>query len=142
VVIAHDNVLSCCINVLGEGHAYDLLPPIIPPEASRPDDTLPLPRSLPTPATTPAGVMSNSSPPHPHLHTRRATPSLQRFFAWCENRGLTLTGIRPYDVAGYVGSYSGAAAAKRPPLSAPSVKQELAAIRMLFNCWSPGKSCR
>jgi len=32
-------------------------------------------------------------------NTRRAC---SRFFAWCEDRGLTLAGIRPFDVAAYI----------------------------------------
>jgi hypothetical protein len=32
-------------------------------------------------------------------HTRRAyARACSRFFAWCENRGLSLTAIRPFDV--------------------------------------------
>jgi site-specific recombinase XerD len=68
-------------------------------------------------------------------HTRRAyARACSSFFAWCEHRGLTLTAIRPYDVAGYVEQLL---RVPRPPndrpLSAPSVKQELAAVRMLFD---------
>jgi site-specific recombinase XerD len=60
-------------------------------------------------------------------HTRRAyARACGRFFAWCESRHLALTAIRPFDVAAYVERLQGAAAA-------PSVKQELAAIRMLFD---------
>jgi hypothetical protein len=36
-------------------------------------------------------------------HTRRAyARACTRFFAWCEDRGLTLTVIRPFDVAAWV----------------------------------------
>jgi hypothetical protein len=36
-------------------------------------------------------------------HTRRAyARACARFFAWCEQRGLTLTSIRPHDVATYI----------------------------------------
>src|SRR5258707_2630562 len=35
-------------------------------------------------------------------HTRRAyARACSRFFAWCENRGLSLTAIRPFDVAAW-----------------------------------------
>jgi hypothetical protein len=35
--------------------------------------------------------------------TRRAyARACSHFFAWCEERGLTLTTIRPFDVAAYV----------------------------------------
>jgi site-specific recombinase XerD len=58
-------------------------------------------------------------------HTRRAYGrACSRFFAWCEQRGLTLTLIRPHDVATYIEHLQG---------SAPSVKQQLAAIRMMFD---------
>src|SRR5262245_14247164 len=60
-------------------------------------------------------------------HTRRAyARACARFFAWCEQRGLTLTAIRPHDVATYVEQLQANA-------SAPSVKQQLAAVRMLFD---------
>jgi len=62
-----------------------------------------------------------------NAHTRRAyARACARFLAWCENRGLALTAIRPFDVAAYVEGLQDEA-------SAPSVKQELAAIRMLFD---------
>jgi hypothetical protein len=36
-------------------------------------------------------------------NTRRAyVRACDRFFAWCEDRGLTLTTIRPFDVAAYI----------------------------------------
>jgi len=38
-------------------------------------------------------------------HTRRAyARACARFFAWCEQRGLTLAAIRPFDVAIYIES--------------------------------------
>jgi site-specific recombinase XerD len=49
-----------------------------------------------------------------------------RFFAWCEDRGLTLTTIRPFDVATYIETL-------QQTHSAPGVKQQLAAVRMLFD---------
>ena len=59
-------------------------------------------------------------------HTRRAyARACGRFFAWCEQRGLTLTAIRPFDVAAWVKELD--------EHSAPSVKQQLAAVRMLFD---------
>ncbi|HEY1876760.1 MAG TPA: tyrosine-type recombinase/integrase [Rhizomicrobium sp.] len=58
-------------------------------------------------------------------HTRRAyARACSQFFAWCEQRCLTLAAIRPHDVATYI---------ERLQASAPSVKQQLAAVRMLFN---------
>ena len=48
------------------------------------------------------------------------------FFAWCEQRGLALPAIQPVHVAAYVELIG-------RELSAPSVKQHLAAVRMLFD---------
>jgi site-specific recombinase XerD len=60
-------------------------------------------------------------------HTRRAyARACSQFFVWCEQRGLTLAAIRPHDVATYIEQLQTQA-------SAPSVKQQLAAVRMLFN---------
>jgi site-specific recombinase XerD len=60
-------------------------------------------------------------------HTRRAyARACSQFFAWCEDRGLTLATIRPFDVATYV-------EARQATHSAPGVKQQLAAVRMLFD---------
>jgi site-specific recombinase XerD len=59
-------------------------------------------------------------------HTRRAyARACSRFFAWCETRGLTLTTIRPFDVAAWVKEL-------QEKHRAPGVKQ-LAAVRMLFD---------
>ena len=60
-------------------------------------------------------------------HTRRAyARACGRFFAWCEDRGLTLTTIRPSDVAAHIETLE-------ESHSAPGVKQQLAAVRMLFD---------
>jgi site-specific recombinase XerD len=60
-------------------------------------------------------------------HTRRAyARACRRFFRWCDTRGLTLAGIRPFDVAAWV-------EALQQDHSAPGVKQQLAAVRMLFD---------
>jgi site-specific recombinase XerD len=60
-------------------------------------------------------------------NTRRAyARACAAFFRWCETRGLTLPTIRPHDVGAYVEALQRAAAV-------PSVKQSLAAIRMLFD---------
>jgi site-specific recombinase XerD len=48
------------------------------------------------------------------------------FFAWCDGRGLTLTTIRPHDVATYIETL-------QQTHSAPGVKQQLAAVRMMFD---------
>jgi site-specific recombinase XerC len=60
-------------------------------------------------------------------HTRRAyARACSRFFAWCEDRSLTPAAIRPHDVGTYIEQL-------QQQVSAPSVKQQLAAIRMLFD---------
>jgi Phage integrase, N-terminal SAM-like domain len=60
-------------------------------------------------------------------HTRRAyIRACGSFFAWCENRGLSLTSIRPFDVAAWVKEL-------QQKHGAPGVKQQLAAVRMLFD---------
>ena len=52
--------------------------------------------------------------------------AVRRFAAWCEQRSLALDQVDPMMVAAYVEQLSGA-------LAAPSVKQHLAALRMLFD---------
>jgi hypothetical protein len=52
--------------------------------------------------------------------------SCRQFFAWCEDRGLSLTAIRPFDVAAYIEGL-------QQTHSAPAVKQQLASVRMLFD---------
>jgi site-specific recombinase XerD len=60
-------------------------------------------------------------------HTRRAyARACSRFFAWCETRGRALGMIRPFDVAAWVEQLQASH-------SAPGVKQQLAAVRMLFD---------
>lgn len=60
-------------------------------------------------------------------NTRRAyVRACSTFFAWCEARGLNLGTIRPYDVSLYIET-------RQQTHSAPDVKQQLAAIRMLFD---------
>jgi Phage integrase, N-terminal SAM-like domain len=57
-------------------------------------------------------------------NTRRAyARACNRFFGWCEDRGLVPAAIRPHDVAIYVEEL-------QLEVSAPSVKQQLAAIRI------------
>ena len=49
-------------------------------------------------------------------NTRRAyARACNRFFAWCERRGLPLAGIRPFDVASYIEGLGS-------EVSAPSVR--------------------
>jgi site-specific recombinase XerD len=60
-------------------------------------------------------------------HTRRAyARACGRFFSWCEHRGLELPTIRSVDVAAWVEELG-------EKHGAPGVKQQLAAVRMLFD---------
>jgi site-specific recombinase XerD len=53
----------------------------------------------------------------PNANTRRAyARACQQFFAWCDERGLTLMTIRPVDVARYIET-------RQQTHSAPDVKQ-------------------
>jgi integrase/recombinase XerD len=71
---------------------------------------------------------------HQNKNTRRAYyKTACRFADWCEGRGLPgLADVRPPHVAAYI---EGLAVAKPrgPGLSKPTVKQHLAALRMLFD---------
>ena len=60
-------------------------------------------------------------------HTRRAyARACAGFFAWSEVRGLALTTIRPFDVAAWLKQL-------QEKLGRAAVKQQLAAVRMLFD---------
>ena len=61
-------------------------------------------------------------------HTRRAYLSAaRRFAAWCEGRGIAqLTDVQAFHVAAFIKDLQG-------ELSPPTVKQHLAALRMLFD---------
>jgi site-specific recombinase XerD len=62
-----------------------------------------------------------------NANTRRAyVRACNQFFIWREDRSLTLATIRPFDVATYVETLG-------LTHSAPAVKQQLAAVRMLFD---------
>ncbi len=52
--------------------------------------------------------------------------AVSRFLAWCEARGFALEQLEPVIVAAYVEQLAG-------EMAAPSVKQHLAALRMLFD---------
>ena len=61
-----------------------------------------------------------------NANTRQAyARAVGDFFAWCERHGLTLPAIEPVHVAAYIEQLTSATAA-------PTVKQHLAAIRMLL----------
>jgi site-specific recombinase XerD len=60
-------------------------------------------------------------------NTRRAyARACAGFLAWCEARGLALNSIRPFDVAAWLKQL-------QEKLGRAAVKQQLAAVRMLFN---------
>jgi site-specific recombinase XerD len=60
-----------------------------------------------------------------NANTRRAYGrAIARFFAWCDDRGIDLHQIEPVTIAAYIEQHPG---------SKPTVKQHLAAIRMLFD---------
>jgi site-specific recombinase XerD len=62
-----------------------------------------------------------------NLNTRRAYHrACLDFFRWCESRGLELERIGPVHVAAYIEKLG-------KELSRPTVKQQLAAVRMLFD---------
>ncbi len=67
-------------------------------------------------------------------NTRRAYyKAACRFSDWCEGRGLReLAGVKPPHVAAYI-EWPGRPKPKGQGLSKPSVKQQLAALRMLFD---------
>ncbi len=68
-------------------------------------------------------------------NTRRAYyKAACRFSDWCEGRGLLdLADVKPPHVAAYIEMLGAAGAGRGQGLSKPSVKQHLAALRMLFD---------
>lgn len=67
-----------------------------------------------------------------NANTRRAyAKAVGDFLAWCEGHGLTLPGIEPVHVAAYIEQLTRSKAA-------PTVKQHLAAIGMLFDWLTSG----
>ena len=69
-------------------------------------------------------------------NTRRAyVRACSRFFGWCEDRGLTLTAIRPFDVGEWIEQL-------QEKHGAAGVKQQLAAVRMCSIGSSPARSRR
>jgi site-specific recombinase XerD len=71
---------------------------------------------------------------HQNKNTRRAYyKAACRFSEWCEGRGLTsLADVKPPHVAAYI-EWLGKAEPEGQGLSKPTVKQHLAALRMLFD---------
>jgi len=71
---------------------------------------------------------------HQNENTRRAYyKAVCRFSDWCESRGLTsLSHVKPPHVAAYI-EWLEKAEPEGQGLSKPTVKQHLAALRMLFD---------
>jgi site-specific recombinase XerD len=67
-------------------------------------------------------------------HTRKAYLNATRRFAqWCEARGIReLAAVEPYHVAAFIKKLRDKDLQEKP-MSAPTVKQHLAALRMLFD---------
>jgi site-specific recombinase XerD len=60
-------------------------------------------------------------------HTRKAyLNAIRRFTAWCEGRGIRELAVEPYHVAAFIKKLEG-------QFTPPTVKQHLAALRMLFD---------
>ncbi len=112
----------------------DHLPAVIEPPDTEPGALTPLPAARLIPSLIVAAgdqaawryidfFTANIRNPN----TRRAyARACSTFFAWCDERGLSLGTIRPYDVSLYIET-------RQQTHSAPDVKQQLAAIRMLFD---------
>ncbi len=71
---------------------------------------------------------------HANPNTRRAyAHAVGEFFAWCAQAGVTsITAVQPLHVAAWI-------ELQTQTLSAPTVKQHLAAIRHLFDCLVVGQ---
>jgi hypothetical protein len=59
-------------------------------------------------------------------HAPRLCAGVQRFFGWCDDHGLTLTTLRPFDVGEWIEQLQ----EKHGPAG---VNQQLAGVRMMFN---------
>jgi len=67
----------------------------------------------------------------PNPHTRDAYyRNAMRFFAWTDRKRLALPAIKSYHVSAYLAELT--LTGKEQPASAPTVKQHLASLRMLF----------
>jgi site-specific recombinase XerC len=65
-----------------------------------------------------------------NVHTRRAyARNVGEFFAWCEDYGVaSIAEVQPLHVGTYIEMLT-----RDPKMSAPTIKQKLASIRMLFD---------
>jgi len=70
-------------------------------------------------------------------NTRAAyAQAVNQFLRWCEDNGISLAAVEPVFVAAYVEHLR---QREQEPLSDPSVKQHLAAIRMFFDWMATGR---
>src|SRR4029077_8901054 len=70
----------------------------------------------------------------PNDNTRAAyRHAVDRFFAWCDSKRLKLVEIRPSFVAAYLKDLGKMVRLGKKTIAVPTVKQHLAAIRMLFD---------
>ena len=101
-----------------------LLPPVVRPEITRPGGAVMLPAVIVD--AGPAAVerfLEFFAARIANARTRAAYGrAVGQFLSWCDARGLTLRGLTPIHVAAYIRTHPGAA---------PTVKQHLAAIRVL-----------
>jgi site-specific recombinase XerD len=90
-------------------------------------DLLPAPLFAPSPAAAQRFIEFFTAQIN-NEHTRKAyLNATRRFTAWCEAHGLQALGeVRPFHVAAFVKDLQGS-------FSPPTVKQHLAALRMLFD---------
>ena len=101
-----------------------LLPTVVRPEITRPGGAVVLPAVIVD--AGPAAVerfLEFFAARIANARTRAAYGrAVGQFLSWCDARGLTLRGLTPIHVAAYIRTHPGAA---------PTVKQHLAAIRVL-----------
>jgi integrase/recombinase XerD len=100
---------------------------------------------LPTPASVPARLFTPTPKAAKRVfeffttqisndHTRRAyLNATRRFSQWCEVRGIAeLAAVEPFHVAAFIKDLQNKELQEKP-WSAPTVKQHLATLRMLFD---------
>ncbi len=117
------------MNGKGRYHSYMLSDLSVVPAAALPvSGGVVLPALFAPDAPTARRVLEFFTANIRNPHTRRAyAKAAAAFAAWCEARGLAqLRDVQPVHVAGYVEELQGR-------VSAPTVKLQLAALRMLFD---------
>ena len=103
------------------------------------NDLIPVPASVPPALFTPTPkaarrVFEFFTTQISNDHTRRAyLNATRRFSQWCEARGIgELAAVEPFHVAAFIKELQDKERQEKPK-SAPTVKQHLAALRMLFD---------